>query len=206
MVDKTRLKIVGLTGGIGSGKSTIAELFMALNIKVIDSDQITRDLVAPNQEAFQSIVNHFGKEILNSDGHLNRQKLKIQIFNSMLDRIWLEGLLHPLAKKEILDLKEQVPSNEYQIVEIPLLFETHFEAAVDRILVVDCAEKEQIARVAKRDDLSETTIEAIMQTQVSRRLRLSQADDIIVNTGKKGDLQSQVFALHQKYQRLAINC
>lgn len=202
-IDSKKIKLVGLTGGIGSGKSTVADYFRSLNITVIDSDQITRDLVAPHTPSLQLIVNKFGKAILEPDGSLNRAKLKKHIFQSEPDRLWLENLLHPLVKKQILDLKKNVPKNSYYLVAIPLLVETHFESAVDRVLVVDCPETEQIARVMKRDGLTQAEIEAIIQTQASRTARLAKADDIIRNDKSESDLKDKVIELHNKYSFLA---
>lgn len=203
LVDKKKLRIVGLTGGIGSGKSTVAELFRNLHVKVIDADQITRDLVGPGQPPLKAIEDHFGKEFLNKDGSLNRQKLKSCIFSSSQDRIWLENLLHPLAKKEILALKDQLPAGEYLVVEIPLLVETQFDAALDRVLVIDCPEAEQKARIVKRDGLAESSIEAILEAQATRQARLLVADDVILNTGSKEELETKVFNLHKIYSSLA---
>lgn len=201
--DSKRIKLIGLTGGIGSGKSIVAAYFRALNVKVIDADQITRDLVAPHKPALELIVKQFGPEILKDDGSLNRSKLKKRIFQSETDRIWLENLLHPLVKKHILDLKEQVPPNSYYVVAIPLLVETHFESAVDRVLVVDCPKTQQIDRVMKRDGLSREDIEVIIQTQAKREARLEKADDIIINDKTELELMPKVTALHLKYSLLA---
>jgi len=202
--------IVGLTGGIGCGKSTLAQLFRELNVPVIDSDQITRELVAPGQPALKAIVQHFGESILNQDGSLNRSKLRSLIFQSASERLWLESLLHPLAKEEILRLREKIlaghyseqHSHNYIIVEIPLLIETHFEHAVDRILVVDCDESLQIERVAARDGVPHTAIQDILKTQANRSDRLAKANDVVVNDGSLEDLKSKVNALHRHYHEL----
>jgi dephospho-CoA kinase len=205
IANKKRLKMIGLTGGIGSGKSTVAEFFRSLHVTVRDADQITRDLVAPEQPAFKLIVERFGKEILDDKDkqNLNRAKLKNLIFRSDADRHWLENLLHPLAKQEILNLKNQIQPGEYWVIAIPLLVETHSETAVDRVLVVDCPEAQQIARVMKRDGLSKTDIEAIMKTQATREQRLSKADDIIINDAELSGLSDKVMELHEKYSLMA---
>lgn len=199
----SRLSLVGLTGGIGSGKSTVAEFFRSLNVKVQDADLMTRAVVAPNQPALKAIVEHFGKEILLADGSLDRSQLKSKIFQSEREKLWLENLLHPLVKEIIIKLKQDILPDEYQIVAIPLLIETHFQSAVDRVLVVDCSPSQQIERVQKRDALSVSEIKAIMKTQTSQQERLSEADDLIQNEGTIEDLKSKVLALHQKYSLLA---
>lgn len=198
----SRLSLVGLTGGIGSGKSTVAEFFRSFHVKVEDADQMTRSIVLPDQPALKEIIQHFGKEILRADGSLDRDQLKSRIFKSDKERLWLENLLHPLVKKIILNLKKDIMPGEYRVVAIPLLVETHFESAVDRVLVVDCKPSQQIERVQKRDGLSFSDIQAIMKTQASQEDRLSKADDIIENEGSLEDLKSKVWALHQKYSLL----
>lgn len=202
--------IIGLTGGIGCGKSTVAQLFRELNIPVIDSDQITRELVAPHQPALKAIVEHFGESILNQDGSLNRPKLRSLIFEFPEDRVWLENLLHPLAKEEILTLGQKIFAGHYSdhsvqkyiIVEIPLLIEAHFEHAVDRILVVDCNEAQQVERVARRDGVPINAIQAIVNNQTNRSVRLSKAHDVILNEGSKEELKAKVKALDQLYREL----
>lgn len=195
--------MIGLTGGIGSGKSTVAQMFFALNIEIIDSDQITRQLVKPNQPALQAIIQHFGETIISSDGTLNRAKLRAIIFESAIERQWLENLLHPMVKAEISKLSNKKITGAYQIVEIPLLFEANFEKEVDRILVVDCPEITQIERVHRRDRLTTTTIQAIMASQISRTARLSKADDVIVNEGSEEELKRKVLSLHHYYIELS---
>lgn len=195
--------IIGLTGGIGSGKSTVAQIFRELKITVIDADQITRRLVAPGEAALDKIVSHFGAGILQPNGELNRSKLRSRIFESTEERQWLEKLLHPLVKAEILRFAALVPTREYSIIEIPLLIESKFEGAVDRIVVVDCLEAQQIERVALRDAIPRSSIAAILKTQADRKTRLAMADDVISNDSTRDILKQQVRALHNYYSELA---
>lgn len=194
--------IIGLTGGIGSGKSAVAQCFRELGAIVIDSDQVTRQLVEPNTPVLEKIVKRFGERILNKDKTLNRTLLRVIIFDSTEERQWLEKLLHPLVKEHILERAEAIPKGHYLLVEIPLLFEANFQDVVDRILVVDCPEDVQIARVSKRDATPQGSIESILKTQVSRTERLEQADDVIDNSGDKALLKTKAEALHHYYLEL----
>lgn len=195
--------IIGLTGGIGSGKSTVAQIFRELGVFVLDSDQITRQLVAPNQPALDSIVHHFGSNILQPDGALNRVKLRSIIFSSEKERLWLEDLLHPLVKKQILRYADKIPKGHYLVVEIPLLVEAHFQDAVDRILVVDCAVDLQIDRVSQRDTTSRSDIQLIIDSQTSRANRLTEADDVVDNNSTRMELKRKTEALHHYYIELS---
>lgn len=195
--------IIGLTGGIGSGKSTVAQAFRQLQVEVIDSDQITRRLVEPNQPAYAEIVDHFGKGIIQADGSINRPKLRSIVFESQVERQWLEALLHPLVKSEILKLRENSKPGKYTVVEIPLLFEAEFQDAVDRILVVDCSEATQLERVLLRDALPQRTLQGILKSQTNRGLRLKYANDVIENEGSREDLKIRVLTLHNYYNELS---
>jgi dephospho-CoA kinase len=195
--------IIGLTGGIGSGKSTAAQFFRELGISVIDADQLTRQLVAPNQPSLEKIVQHFGPTILQQDGTLNRAELRSIVFESPKERLWLENLLHPLVKKLILQQAELVSSEKYQIVEIPLLFEANFQDAVDRVLVIDAPDEIQKERVSLRDAIPKEAIQTIIDSQIARRERLARADDIIENMGSQEDLKKKVETLHYYYIKLS---
>lgn len=195
--------IIGLTGGIGSGKSTVAQYFRSLNIEVIDSDQITRQLMANGKEAYHRIVEHFGDKILQKDGSIDRSKLRSIVFEATEERKWLENLLHPEVKEEILKIKTNIPKGKYIVVEIPLLIEADFQDAVDRVLVVDSSESLQIARVKERDALTVSTLEAIMKTQVDRAKRLTFADDVIENEGTRDELKARVKNLANYYSELS---
>jgi len=194
--------IVGLTGGIGCGKSTVAKMFQELEVMIISSDEISRQLLSLNQPTLAKVVQHFGTKILNEDRSLNRNLLRHTIFSSQEERLWLETLLHPLIKTEILKQSSNVKKDDYAIVEIPLLLEAHFQAIVNRILVVDCPRYLQIERVTKRDKVASSVVQTMIKSQVSRAERISNADDLIENIGDIITLQKKVEALHQYYKKL----
>lgn len=195
--------IIGLTGGIGSGKSTVAEYFRELGVLVIDSDQITRQLLAPNRALLTTVVEHFGDSIIDKEGKLDRAKLRKLIFDSSKERVWLEQLLHPFVKQEIVSKAAQLPIGAYLIAEIPLLIEAKFQDIVDHILVVDCDEGTQLERLTKRDKLSKEAIQAIMATQAKRHDRLNAAHEIIDNTSDLESLKKRVEELHHYYIELS---
>jgi len=194
--------VVGLTGGIGSGKSTVAKLFAQKGIAIIDADQITRELTSPDQPALEAIVKHFSRDILDNAGLLDRKKLGKIIFDLPHEKYWLEALLHPLVRTT---MKQQVlkATSPYCITMIPLLLETSNNPLINRILVVDASEKIQLQRTQARDQSPIDQIQAILETQVTRAKRLSSADDIIDNNGELKDLIPQVEKYHQLYSTLA---
>jgi dephospho-CoA kinase len=194
--------VVGLTGGIGSGKSAVADYFAALGVPTISADKSARDVVKPETHALNQIAKHFGVEVINLDSTLNRSALREAIFHNEADRIWLENLLHPLIAQERIKQIESV-TYPYVIVEIPLLLEKDLGHEVDRILVVDSPESLQKSRVIGRDQVSRESVEAIMDMQVKADERRSAADDIIDNSGDLDSLRSQVQSLHKKYLQLA---
>jgi dephospho-CoA kinase len=194
--------VIGLTGGVGSGKSTVADLFLEYGVPVIDADQIARELVEPGKPALQTIVHTFGKEILAADGSLNRRRLRDLIFSSIEQRKQLEAILHPMIMDTMMDRLDALHA-PYAILVIPLLVDTGNWEIIDRILVVDTEEDLQIDRVTQRDNVSLEQAEAIIDNQVSRQERLSAADDIIENTGSVDDLKKQVKRLHEFYSNLA---
>lgn len=199
--------LIGLTGGIGSGKSTVLQLFQELGAEVISSDQITRQLMSLDQPVTKRIIEHFGESIIDQENHyLDRRKVRDLIFNAPLQRKWLEDLLHPLVRIEIQTLHAELPSGSCLIAEIPLLIEANLVNDVDRVLVVDCDEAEQINRVLKRDAKQHASLElvqAIMDTQVSRETRINQADDLIDNSGSMDALKKNVEQLYQHYIELS---
>jgi dephospho-CoA kinase len=193
---------IGLTGGIGTGKSTLASLFADLGVPIIDADVLAHELTVPGSTALQAIVDHFGAAILKSDGTLDRSQLARLVFNNQSERLWLEQLLHPRIQKEMLRqlMKLNTP---YCIVVIPLLAETKNIHFLDRVLVIDAPESLQIERVQARNQLSTTQIKAILQSQCSREERAAIADDVIINEGSLDKLKQAVRLLHEKYVRLA---
>lgn len=194
--------VIGLTGGIGSGKSTVAALFEQLGVTIIDSDIIAREVVAPGTELLAKIAAHFGNHIIDHQGNLNRRELRNLIFTHEQERRWLEQHLHPAIYARIREQLQSVQTS-YCVVIIPLLIETNPHNLVDRILVIDCPEELQISRSQKRDQSNAENIKEIMQTQVQRTDRLAAADDVINNSGDLASLEKQVKKLHQHYLRLS---
>ena len=195
---------IGLTGGIGSGKSTIATLFAAHGVPVIDADVIAHRLTLPGTSTTAQILQEFGPETADANGGIDRQRLAQRIFNDRKERARLEGILHPLIRAEM--QHQQVTLDApYCLLVIPLLFETGQEDLVDRVLVVDVDEGTQIARVVARDGRSEAEIRAILSSQTDRAQRLKMADDSITNTGDLADLKAKVETLHRKYLALALD-
>jgi len=192
---------IGLTGGIGSGKSTVATLFKELGIEIIDADAIARDIVKPKTNTLKQIANHFGKAILKSDGNLDRLSLRQIIFAKPNEKKWLEDLLHPPIREEIQQQLSNVKS-PYCIIVIPLLFETAKNKEIDRILVVDANEELQIQRAMNRDHCQRATVLKIMSTQVPRQKRLEDADNVILNEDNLRHLKKQVLKLHDKFLEL----
>lgn len=196
--------IVGLTGGIGSGKSTVAQHFIALGITCIDADSVAREVVQPNEPALSIIVQHFGTDILMPDGSLNRRQLRDKIFANPTEREWLNELLHPLIRQRMLEQCQQA-NGPYCILMVPLLFENKLQSLVQRTLVVDVDEATQIRRTIQRDNSTESQANAIISAQYSRPQRLALADDIISNGDDISATQrnNRVIELHQIYQQLA---
>ena len=194
--------VIGLTGGIGSGKTTVANGFEKLGVPLIDADLIARELVEPGQTALEEIRAIFGAECLTKEGRLDRAHIRQRIFADDSLRQRLEAILHPEIRKRIKALIAEVQA-AYCIVVIPLLLETGQNDLVDRILVVDAPEKEQIKRVAARDKLSHNAIIKIMHTQADRKTRLAAADDIIVNNSDLETLTSHIRSLHHRYLELS---
>ena len=193
---------IGLTGGIGSGKTTVANMFAQLGATVIDADKIAHEITATNTDQANKIVKHFGKDFLQVDGALNRRKLRKIVFQIPQERKWLENLLHPMIRQEIKD-KIAMATTPYCILVIPLLTKSSHYHYIDRILVVDAPEELQIKRAAQREKVSEADITAIIKSQTARKERLAIADDIIVNDGAMTDLHSHVEELHHHYLKLA---
>ena len=198
--------VVGLTGGIGSGKSTIAELFAELGVSVIDADLVARQVVEKGSPLLAEIATHFGPEILLEDGALNRAALREKVFNHESEKQWLNQLLHPAIRHEML---QQLAAQDapYCIFMVPLLIENKLTALCQRVLVVDVSEQTQLTRASQRDNNQLALIKNIMQSQVSRSERLQHADDVINNDADLSEslpqLKQKVLDLHHHYLQLA---
>ncbi|MDZ7595326.1 MAG: dephospho-CoA kinase [Thiobacillus sp.] len=194
---------VGLTGGIGSGKSTVADCFATLGVPVIDTDVIARDLTAPGGAALAAIRAAFGATVMQADGTLDRAALRRRVFADSAARHQLEAILHPRIRQVVGDMLAML-SAPYALIVIPLLVETGgYRDVLNRVLVVDCPEDVQVARVRARSGLTQAEIKAILAAQAGRAERLAVADDIIVNTATLEALRAEVAALHQRYLALA---
>lgn len=189
---------IGLTGGIGCGKSTVTALFAELAVPVIDADHISRELVVPGEPALVLIARAFGGDVINADGSLSRAKLRDIIFTDGQAKQTLEAIMHPLIYQSIQDKLGRLDA-AYCLIVIPLLFETEMTGLVDRVLVVDCPVEQQIRRVQERDKVTMEQIQAIIDSQVSRAVRLARADDVIDNTQTMDKLAEQVKKLHNLY-------
>lgn len=195
---------IALTGGIGSGKTSIASIFKSLGVPIIDSDTISKEIILPGKPCFKDIVNEFGEEILTNKGTIDRYKLRDIIFNNDKARIKLENIIHPVVFKNI-DTEISLINYPYCLVIIPLLIETKSTERFDRILVIDALESLQFERIVKRDDISPILIKKIIKTQAKRKERLHYANDIIVNNGKIMNLNKSINTLHKKYLGLSNN-
>ncbi len=196
--------IVGLTGGIGSGKSAAAACFEQLGIPVIDADMAAREVVTPGSAALQQIAAHFGAQALLPTGELDRTALRQRVFSEPRERQWLEALLHPLIREHIVAGLAQAaaqPEVPYVILSSPLLLETGQDTLVDRVLLIDVDTALQRERVLRRDGSSAATVDAMMAAQWSREQRRAGADDVILNDGSLQDLQSAVHRLDAAYRQ-----
>lgn len=196
--------IVGLTGGIGSGKSTVTALFTELGVQHVDADIVAREVVMPGTPCLAEIAGHFGDSVLLSSGELDRASLRQRIFSNAADKAWLEQLLHPAIRQQLL-AQLQALSSSYALLVAPLLLENNLQRYVQRVLVVDVTEATQLARTMARDDASEQQIKSIMAAQISRQQRLQLADDVITNDATADALRQQVTSLHQQYLRMAAS-
>jgi len=190
--------IVGLTGGIGSGKTAVSDLFQDLGITIVDADLASRVVVEKGREELNKIAEHFGEDILTSDGELDRAKLREVIFNSEEEKLWLESLLHPAIASQI-QKELDSSSSPYTILVSPLLLETNQKNFCSTVLVVDVPVETQIERTSKRDNVSEEQIKSIIASQIDRDSRLEQADEVILNDGSIESLESKVQELHKKF-------
>lgn len=194
--------VVGLTGGIGSGKSAATALFSKHNIDIIDADEVARDVVAIGSEGLQAISEHFGDDILLSDGSLNRPQLREKVFSNSEEKVWLNNLLHPLIRERMIALINE-SRGPYCILSVPLLIENNLTTMCNHVVVVDCPEAMQLSRAMQRDGSSEQTIKSIMASQATREVRLKAADDVLDNSDSLQHLAKQVDALHSKLSALS---
>ncbi|MUK50260.1 dephospho-CoA kinase [Aliivibrio fischeri] len=196
--------VVAITGGIGSGKTTVADRFQALyNINIVDADIIAREVVNPRTEGLIQIEKHFGPQILLDDGHLNRAKLRECIFSEPSEKQWLNDLLHPLIRSEM-QRQIALSTSEYTLLVVPLLVENKLQYLANRVLVVDVLEQTQINRTVNRDKVNHQQVKAILASQASREERLAIADDIINNDQQNNDLDMKISLLHEKYLLLSL--
>ncbi|WP_282343023.1 MULTISPECIES: dephospho-CoA kinase [Pseudomonas] len=193
--------ILGLTGGIGSGKSAVAEHFVDLGVHLIDADHVARWVVEPGRPALARIAEHFGPTVLQADGTLDRGALRSRVFQDAEQRRWLESLLHPLIGEEIVSYLAQAKS-PYAILVSPLLIESGQHRLTQRVLVVDAPEQLQLQRTMSRDKASEEQVRAILQAQAHREERLRHADDVLINDRDLPWLRSEVERLHHFYLTL----
>jgi len=194
---------VGLTGGIGSGKSSAARLFQALGAGVVDVDDISHALTKPGGAAIAEIISQFGGDFVAADGSLDRARMRELVFRNAQAKGRLEAILHPLIGKQARDQAASA-AQPYVLLVVPLLLEKNaYQDVVQRVAVVDCSEQTQIERTVRRSGISESATRAIMAAQLSRAERLARANDILHNDGGEDDLSRQVAALHQRYLVLA---
>lgn len=195
--------VIGLTGGIGSGKSAASDFLAAKGIDIVDADVVAREVVAPGSECLLAIQQHFGDDVVMPDGSLDRKALRHIVFSDEQQKQWLNQLLHPAIRSRILQQLEASRS-AYVVLAAPLLLENGLEQYCDRVLVIDIPESLQIARTVKRDNTDQQQVEAIMASQLSRRQRLQKADDIVLNDGDLEHLHQQLEQLDKNY-RLTAN-
>lgn len=194
--------VIGLTGGIGSGKTTVANLFGDYGIDIIDADIIAREVVEPSTVGLNAIVGKLGADILLTDGTLDRSKLRDAIFNEQQLKDWLNGLLHPLIREKMLSNISKATS-PYCLLVVPLMVENNLQTMTHRLLVVDVDESVQIDRTQARDNVAPEHVKKILMAQASRQNRNAAADDIISNNGNSAELKNKVAELHQKYIKMS---
>lgn len=195
---------IGLTGGIGSGKSTVTALFAAHGVPIIDTDRIAHELTAADTVATRRIAELFGPEVMSAGNVLDRSRMRQLVFADPAKRKQLEDLLHPLIRRRTLELVAQAHA-PYCIVVVPLLLEAGWQSLVDRVLVVDVPPELQLSRTRQRDGRPAEEVRAIIAAQISREKRLAAADDIVVNDAGPEQLATQVEQLHRKYLQLAAS-
>jgi dephospho-CoA kinase len=196
--------IVGLTGGIGSGKSTVADLFVQRGVALVDTDAIAHELTGPGAAAISALRAAFGDAILRADGGLDRVAMRQRVFSDAAAKSTLEAILHPMIRAESAR-RCAAATTPYVLLAVPLLVEAGtYRERCDRILVVDCEEATQVARVVARNGMTEAEIRPIMAAQASRSVRLAAADDVVDNDGAPETLPAQIEKLHQTYLQAAL--
>lgn len=195
---------VGLTGGVASGKSTVSDLFQRLGVTVIDADLIARSLLDTGTSCYQQVIAHFGAEVLQHNGEINRAWLRSRIFSDSQAKQALENIIHPEVRRQLLAAADNCKT-PYCLLSVPLLIEAQMLDLVDRILVVDVDEKTQLSRLLTRDGININEAHNMLENQCQRADRLSVADDIIDNSQSVSSLMPQVEQLHQRYLELAQN-
>lgn len=194
------MAVIGLTGGIGSGKSTVARMFGALGVHWVDADDVAREVVEPGTPALARIAEHFGAEILQADGSLDRARLRTIVFEHPDERAWLEGLLHPVIREEL--MRQLQPADyalPYVLLVSPLLLETDQHQLAEKVVVVDVPVEVQLARTMARDDNDQAQVERIIAAQMPREKRLQKADEVVDNNTMLSDVERQVSELHKKF-------
>lgn len=194
---------IGLTGNLASGKSTAAKIFAELGVEVINADALSKELSQKGGPAYQSIIDHFGQELLQADGQINRASLRSIIFSQASERKWLENLLHPMIREAIQEKVQQCKS-DYCIIEIPLHIDRNIYPYIKRVLLITAPIDVQIARVQERDHCSRDHALAILATQPDMDVRLQHADDVVINDKGLEELRVQIEQLHKKYVSYAI--
>ncbi|MCE8026986.1 dephospho-CoA kinase [Billgrantia aerodenitrificans] len=199
--------IVGVTGGIASGKSTVAQAFAALGVPWVDADDVAREVVEPGEPALAEIAGRYGERVLQADGSLNRRALREIVFADESERRWLESVTHPRIRQRIVAHLERLQAEgaPYVLLVSPLLFESGQSEMADRCLVIDVPESLQIARTASRDDVDDAQARAIVAAQMPRSERLARADDVIDNSGSEADLAAQVAELDRRYREMGVS-
>ena len=193
---------MGLTGGIGCGKSTVTALFAKLGVQYVDADIVAREVVQPGTACLAAICQHFGSNILNLAGELDRAALRQRVFSNAADKAWLEQLLHPAIRQQLLAQLAALTS-PYALLVAPLLLENKLQSYTDRVLVVDVPEELQLSRTMQRDQVPAEQVQNILNSQISRPERLRLADDVLLNTVPVFALQPQIQQLHSRYQQFA---
>ena len=196
--------IVGLTGGIGSGKSVVGNFFTELGIDVIDADHVSKNILDENKSAKKLFVEHFGDKFIDKNNNIDRALLRDEIFKDENKKEALESIIHPLVREEIFNFIKNSQSI-YKIVMVPLIYETNSQDFYDKILVVECSEENQINRASKRDNKTNDDIMNIIKNQATSEQRKSIADEVINNDSSLNELKNQVIKIHQKFLGIDIN-